>query len=242
VKRKICSILLTLVLVLSFTLVTAVPAMAAAPVSAALTPEAAATGVALNAEVSILFDQDVTEVDLSGVTIKDSEAAEVTGVVATLAGNTITIAHNNFVNAETYTVTIPAGAVQNGALESNAEIIWSFTTTTIQAPVDLGAAANYAVLASSTVTNTGPSVVIGDLGLSPGVSVTGFSTATSTLREGSTSTGLIDGPGTVNGTIHIADTDIDPQPPSAISAAQAQLDLTTAYNDAAGRGAIVTGT
>ncbi|HEV7755127.1 MAG TPA: ice-binding family protein [Mycobacteriales bacterium] len=70
----------------------------------------------------------------------------------------------------------------------------------------LGAAANFAVLAGSTVTNTGPSVVTGDLGVSPGTAVTGFP------------------PGTVNGTIHAGDP----------TAAAAQGDLTTAYNFAAG--------
>src|SRR5688572_12666456 len=75
------------------------------------------------------------------------------------------------------------------------------------APVDLGTADSFAVLAGSAVTNTGPSVVNGDLGVSPGTAVTGFP------------------PGIVNGTIHSADA----------AAAQAQLDLTAAYNDAAGR-------
>ena len=76
------------------------------------------------------------------------------------------------------------------------------------APVGLGTASSYAVLAGSTVTNTGPSVISGNVGVSPGSAVTGFP------------------PGIVNnGTIHAADAE----------AAGAQLDLTTAYNDAAGR-------
>jgi hypothetical protein len=81
-----------------------------------------------------------------------------------------------------------------------------------QAPVSLGTADSFAVLAGTTVTNTGPTVVSGDLGVSPGTAVTGFP------------------PGTVNnGTIHAGDA----------VAAQAQSDLTAAYNDAASRACAV---
>ena len=81
-----------------------------------------------------------------------------------------------------------------------------------QPSVGLGTATSFAVLAGSTVTNTGPTTVSGDLGVSPGTAVTGFP------------------PGQVtNGTIHAADA----------VALQAQNDLTTAYNDAAGRGPVV---
>lgn len=81
-------------------------------------------------------------------------------------------------------------------------------TASAAEPVGLGTAATFAVLGGSTVTNTGPSVITGDVGVSPGTSITGFP------------------PGEVrDGTIH-ADDEV---------AKQAQTDLTTAYNDAAGR-------
>jgi hypothetical protein len=80
-----------------------------------------------------------------------------------------------------------------------------------QPPVGLGVATSFVVLAGSTVTNTGPSVLNGDLGLSPGTAIPGVNT--------------LPGPATVNGHEHVTDG----------VAAQAQLDLTTAYNSAAGR-------
>ncbi len=75
-------------------------------------------------------------------------------------------------------------------------------------PVGLGTAAPFAVLAGTpAVTNSGPTTITGDVGIHPAVAVTGFP------------------PGTVNGTIHMADA----------VALQAKTDLVTAYNDAAGR-------
>lgn len=82
-----------------------------------------------------------------------------------------------------------------------------------QAPVGLGTAGNFAVLAGSTVTNTGPSVISGSVGLAPGSAVTGFP------------------PGIVlAGTTQIANG----------VALQAKNDLVTAYNDAAGRSSTAT--
>jgi len=73
----------------------------------------------------------------------------------------------------------------------------------------LGTAESFGVLGGSTVTNTGDSVIHGNLGVSPGTAVTGFPP------------GIVVAPGT----IHSADA----------VAGQAQVDLTTAYNDLMGR-------
>src|SRR5206468_11721713 len=74
-----------------------------------------------------------------------------------------------------------------------------------QAPVALGSAATFGVLAGSIVSSTGAITVNGDLGVSPGTTLSGAPTVT--------------------GTTHLGDA----------LAVQAQLDLTTAYNEVAGR-------
>lgn len=79
--------------------------------------------------------------------------------------------------------------------------------TTQQPTVSLGGAASFAILAGSAISSTGATVITGDLGLSPGSSVGGFP------------------PGILNGTLRINDALVN----------QAKLDLTAAYNDAAGR-------
>lgn len=75
------------------------------------------------------------------------------------------------------------------------------------APVGLGTATTYSVLGGTTVTNTGPTTLSGDLGVNPGTAVTGFP------------------PGIFGGVLHAADA----------PALQAQSDLTVAFDDAAGR-------
>ena len=76
------------------------------------------------------------------------------------------------------------------------------------APVDLATAKPFVVLGGQSVTNTGPSVLNGDLGVAPGTSLVGFGF-----------------PAVVNGATHVNDA----------VAALAQDDLTTAYGVAAGQ-------
>ena len=77
-----------------------------------------------------------------------------------------------------------------------------------EAPVGLGTAGNFAVLAGSAITNVGATTITGDVGLHPGTSVTGFDTVI------------------LSGELHVADA----------VAEQAKVDLGLAYTDAAGRG------
>lgn len=76
-----------------------------------------------------------------------------------------------------------------------------------QPPVNLGTAASFAILAGSGITNTGPTTITGNVGTFPNPSETGFGSVT------------------IIGTNHVDD---------AVTQG-AKNDLTTAYNDAAGR-------
>lgn len=92
-------------------------------------------------------------------------------------------------------------------------VITAALLATLSGPVfaanapSLGSAARFAVLAGTSVSNNGASVVGGDLGVSPGSAVSGFP------------------PGTVSGSTFAGDT----------VAAQAQKDVTAAYNAAVGQ-------
>jgi hypothetical protein len=81
------------------------------------------------------------------------------------------------------------------------------------AQVSLGTASAFGVLAGASVVSTGPSVITGDLGVSPGTAVTGFP------------------PGTITppGALHAADA----------VASQAKADLVTAYDGIAGTATLV---
>jgi hypothetical protein len=102
----------------------------------------------------------------------------------------------------------PTSQISSQRLVSNINgatvpLVQGITCPIRKGDVPLASAASFAVLGSSTVTSTGLTVLDGNLGVSPGTSITGF------------------GPGVVkDGTIYAG----GPVP------SQAQADLTTAYN------------
>ena len=180
-------------------------------------PASDATGVAVNAAINATFSEamDPSTITTANVTVTGPGGTPVTGTVAYLAAsNTATFTPAGHLAVSTlYTATITTGATDLAGNALGSNHVWSFTTAatqTGQAPIDLGSASAFAVLAGSTVTNVSGvgTVITGDVGVSPGTEVTGFP------------------PGIVNGTIYNA----TPGP-----AATAKLDLTAAYLDAQSR-------
>lgn len=182
-----------------------------APTVSSTNPANGATGVAV---ITASFSESMSPstITSSTFTLTGPGATPVAGTVAYSASTGVAVfTPTSALTANTvYTAMITTGAKDASANSLASNYSWSFTTSataSIQAVVDLGGAGAFVVLGGSTVTNTGLSTLTGDLGVSPGTAVTGFP------------------PGTVSGATHAGNA----------TSATAMTDLTTAYNDAAGR-------
>jgi hypothetical protein len=92
-------------------------------------------------------------------------------------GNTATFTPStNLLSGNTYTGTITTAAKNIAGAPLLNNYVWTFSTVAPLGPVgvDLDCVARFAIIAGSTVTNTGSTIADGDLGLSPGTAVTGF--------------------------------------------------------------------
>ena len=170
-----------------------------------------ATCVPLTQKIMVTFDEQMDSLTINPSTffiegVAGTVTYDVVSQVATFTPSASLAANTAF------TFTVTAGATDMGGVPIAAPFHLTFTTGPCQTggvpPVPLcPLIGNFSVLAGSTVTNTGSTVVSGDVGVSPGTAVTGFP------------------PGLASGAIHSADG----------AAAQAQIALTAGYVDAAGR-------
>jgi len=181
-----------------------------APYVVAVNVAAGATCVPQNQTILATFDEQMESLTINPNTFF------IVGVTATVTYDvvnqvaTLTPSANLAANTK-YTIMVTSGALDMGGVPA-APLQQTFTTGPCQSggtqPVALCPnIGNFSVLAGSTVTNTGSTVVSGDVGVNPGTAVTGFP------------------PGSTGGTIHIADG----------AASLAQATLTAGYIDAAGR-------
>lgn len=182
-----------------------------APTVRSTDPADDAIGVPVNKEIEATFSEAMDPVTISTATFTlDAGKTPVSGTVVCAGRKATFTPAGGLAPNTTYTAIVWMEATDLAGNALASDHVWTFTTgvTTAQEPVDLGSANTFAILAGSTVTNTGPSIVTGDLGVSPGTGVVGFP------------------PGILNGAIFTG---------VASAAGQAKVDLTTAFNDAAGR-------
>ena len=82
------------------------------------TPTINAENVALDAEVSVLFNQNITPANLNNITVNSNT------VTASVSGGKLIINHNTFAYETSYTVNVPVGTIDG----YNEVIEWTFTT------------------------------------------------------------------------------------------------------------------
>jgi len=215
----------------SFT--TAAAADVSSPGVTSSVPVNLATGVALNSTVNATFSEAIDPLTITVATFKlaGPGVASVTGTVgynATTRIATFTPA-TPLAAGTVYTATLTTGVrdLAGNALAANK--LWSFTTAAAvvlgPAPVLLGTAGNYVILAETGVSTVPASAITGDIGLSP--AATSFLTGFSLTMVGTTSAISTQ----VTGNLYGADMTA----PTSTSLTTAISDMGTAYTDAAGR-------
>ena len=194
-----------------FSFTTRATADTSLPTIAAVNVAAGAPCVPLDQKIKITFTEQMDSLTINPTTVF---IAGVSGSVSydVVSQNATVTPSANLAANTLFTITVTTGATDLGGNSMAAPFQQTFTTGPCQGggvpPVALCPfIGGFSVLAGSAVTNTGSTVVSGDVGVSPGTAVTGFP------------------PGLASGAIHSADG----------AAAQAKAALTAGYLDAAGR-------
>ena len=187
------------------------------PTVTAVTPPNGSTLVCPNtAVITATFSKPMNPATITATTFTlTAGGASTSGTVTYVAATMIaTFTPAASLTASTaYTATITTGAQDQFGNSLASNFAWTFTTSAPCPPpagaIALGAACSFGILAGSTVTNVAgtATTVSGDVGVAPGTAITGFGS-----------------PASITGTFHSNDS----------VSQNAQIDLTTAYNNAAG--------
>ena len=206
-------------------------AQAVAPKVTSTFPSSNATNVATNAHVTATFSgaMDGATLTSSSFTVKQG-STEIAGAV-TYVGTTATfIPTAAFAAGTSLTATLSTAVKSEAGLALAAAYTWTFsvgaTASLGPAPVGLGAAGNYAVLAKTAISSVPPSAVTGDVAVSPAAAsfITGFSLVNDATNVFATSP-------QVTGKIYAADSAV----PTPINLTTAIGNMESAYVDAESR-------
>lgn len=182
------------------------------PTVTSVTPPNASTGVCPNnAGITATFSKAMNPatINTSTFTLTSSGGSVAGQVTYAVTTNTATFTPSSPLALNTvYTATITTGAQDQFGNGLVSDFTWSFTTAASLCPsFGTQPGCGFGILAGSTVTNVGPTIVSGDVGVWPGSAIVGFPPGTITPPH----------------TTHAADA----------VAQTAQGQLTTAYNEAA---------
>jgi len=200
------------------------------PVVMLLNPADAATGVPIRNKLTATFSEAMDPLTISTTTFTLQHGATAVSGTVLYSGVTAEFTPTSTLAANTvYTATITTGAKDLAGNVLAGNHVSSFTTgaaPTGLAPVNLGTAGNFVILAKTGVSTTGTTAVVGDIGVSPVAAsyMTGFSLIADSTNTFATSS-------VVTGQLFAADY----AAPTPAVLTTAVSDMQTAFTDAAGR-------
>jgi len=206
-----------------------------APTVSSTNPADTATGVPINQRINATFSEamDPLTISTAHYIVTGPGATSITGTVSyDVASNIATFAPlTDLAPNAVFTARITTGVNDLAGNGLASDFVWTFTTasdTTPKgpAPVVLGTAGNFVILAKSGIDTVPNSVVTGDIGVSPidSTAITGFGLTMDGSNTFSTSAQVI-------GKVYAADYTA----PTPAIMTTAVSDMQTAYTDAAGR-------
>jgi hypothetical protein len=215
-----------------WTFTTGMTADTIAPTVLSTDPADKATGVPTNRQITAIFDEAIDPASISATTftVTGPGVTPVSGAVTYVGTTAIFTPASNLAVSTSYTATTTTGIKDLAGNALKKDLVWGFTTAASPAkgpaPVVLGTAGNFVILAKAGVSTTGTTAVTGDIGLSPAAAsyITGFSQALDATNVFATSS-------LVTGKLYAADM-ANPTPANLTTAIG---NMETAFTDAAGR-------
>lgn len=202
-----------------------------APTVGSTVPANTDTSVVINRNITATFSEAMDPATITAAAFTVTQGTTLVSGAVTSAGSVVSFdPTSDLATSATYTVTIATDVKDLAGNALASAYVWSFTTGIAvaagPAPVSLGSAGNFVILAKAGVSTTGTTAVTGDIGLSPAAAsyITGFALSADPSNVFSTSS-------LVTGKLYAADYAV----PTPSNMTTAVSDMEIAFTDAAGR-------